>query len=116
MQILFVIIYLILTSSGLILIKLGGNSGTFSLVNSNVTFAIHPISLIGMVCYIGSFFMFTKIVNMFDLSYILPITTGIVQVVSVIAAFMIFKEKISIYTISGIILVIIGIVLMNLKK
>ncbi len=63
----------------------------------------------------GSFLLFTQLVTMFDLSYIVPITTGIVQVASLIAAVKIFKEDLSINGIIGIVMVISGIVLMNLK-
>ena len=116
MNIILVIIYLIFTTSGLILIKLGGNPGTAQLVNSDINFSINWISMIGMFFYIISFLLFTKIVTLFDLSYIFPICVGIVQILTLIAAFLIFKEKITPWMIVGISLVIIGIILMNLKK
>lgn len=116
MKILLVGIYLILTTSGLIFMKLGGNSGQLAIDNGNIGFTINWISAIGFVCYLASFLLFTKIITSFDLSYILPICTGIVQIISLIAAYFIFKENISAYSFIGIIIVIIGIVLMNIKK
>ena len=116
MKIVLVGIYLVLTLSGLIFMKLGGNTGSFAMNEGNVTFSIHPISLLGFMCYICSFLLFTKIVVMFDLSYIMPICTGIVQVLTLVASKLVFKETISTYGIIGAILVIIGIIVMNWKQ
>lgn len=115
MQIVLIIIYLILTLSGLILMKKGGNPGTLAVENGNMNFGISLISLIGLVCYLCSFLLFTRIVVMFDLSYIMPIVTGIVQVLTLVASKIIFKEEISLYGIIGASMVIIGILVMNWK-
>lgn len=115
MQIVLIIIYLILTLSGLILMKKGGNPGTLAVENGNMNFGISLISLTGLVCYLCSFLLFTRIVVMFDLSYIMPIVTGIVQVLTLVASKIIFKEEISLYGIIGASMVIIGILVMNWK-
>lgn len=116
MKIILVIIYLMLTVSGLVLMKLGGNSGTISVANKELTFGISLISALGFICYIGSFFLYTKIIMMFDLSYIVPITTGIAQILTLVASYLVFKDEMSIQSVSGAILVIIGILVMNFKK
>lgn len=77
--------------------------------------AMNLVSGVGFICYICSFLLFTKIVVMFDLSYILPICTGISQVLILIASYYVFKEKISVYGIVGASLIIIGLVIMNIK-
>lgn len=115
MKVILVIIYLFLSLSGLILMKYGGNSGNFSFKSSEILFKINLISLIGFICYIGSFLLFTKIVVMFDLSYIMPLITGVVQILTLIASKLIFKETISSQGIVGAIVIIIGILLMNIK-
>ena len=115
MKIALVICYLILTMSGLVFMKLGGNTGTFSFGNSEVSFAISPVSLFGFICYIGSFLLFTKMVVMFDLSYILPLCTGITQVLTLIFSKVIFKENISIQGLIGACVIILGIIVMNWK-
>ena len=116
MKIVFVIIYLILTLCGLIFMKLGGNSGSFLFNSGNITFSINWISLIGFICYLCSFLLFTKIVIMFDLSYIMPIVTGIVQIAILVASKIIFKEAITINGLIGAIIVIVGIIIMNWPK
>lgn len=116
MEVLLVAIYLILTLSGLILMKKGGNSGTVQLNQGNIAFTINWISAIGFVCYIFSFLLFTRIVIMFDLSYIMPLVTGIVQILTLVSASVFFKEEISKQGIIGAAIIIIGIIIMNFKK
>ena len=57
-----------------------------------------------------------KIVIMFDLSYIMPICTGIVQIATLIASKLVFKETIGMQGIIGASIVIIGIIIMNLPQ
>ena len=114
---LFVVgIYIILSISGLVLMKLGGNSGNIQFNSGDISFSINWISAIGFICYICSFLLFTRIVVMFDLSYIMPFTTGIVQILSLVAASVIFKEQISKQGVIGAIVIIIGIIIMNMPK
>ena len=116
MGIALVIVYLVLTVSGLVLMKKGGNSGTLSFNEGNLGFNINWISALGFICYICSFLLFTRIVIMFDLSYIMPLVTGIVQILTLICAFAIFKEPITKQGIIGASIIIIGIIVMNFKK
>ena len=115
MQIVLVIIYLILTISGLILMKKGGNPGSIAIEKGTFNFGISLVSLAGFVCYLGSFLLFTRMVVMFELSYIMPLVTGIVQVLTLIASKVVFREEISMYGIIGACFVITGIVVMNWK-
>ena len=116
MQFIIIGIYLLLTMSGLILMKLGGNTGRFAMIEGDINFGISPVSLLGFICYIGSFFLYTKMVVMFDLSYITPICTGIVQILTLVASKVIFKENITIQGIAGSSIIIIGLLIMNWKR
>lgn len=116
MQFIIIGIYLLLTMSGLILMKIGGNTGKFAFNNGDVNFEINMISLLGFICYIGSFFVYTRMIVMFDLSFITPICTGIVQILTLIASRVIFKESISIQGIIGASIIIIGLLIMNWKR
>lgn len=116
MQFIIIGIYLLLTMSGLILMKLGGNTGKFAMVEGDINFGISAVSLFGFICYIGSFFLYTRMVVMFDLSYITPLCTGIVQILTLIASKVIFKENITIQGIVGASIIIIGLLIMNWKR
>lgn len=115
-KIVLVIIYMILTLSGLVLMKYGGNPGTVSVKDGSVNVGMSIISMIGLICYICSFLLFTRIVIMFDLSYIMPICTGIIQVLTLVASYIVFKEEITKTGIIGAIIVIVGILIMNYKQ
>ena len=116
MKIVLVCIYLCMTVAGLVLMKYGENPGSIKVEDGSVSFGVSFISGIGLICYVISFVLFTRIVIMFDLSYIYPITTGIVQILSLIASKIVFKENISVQALVGARLVIIGIVVMNLPS
>lgn len=107
--------YIILTISGLILMKYGQNTGSIAIEQGSILFSINWISFLGLVSYILSFLLYTKIVVKFDLSFIIPVTAGIVQVLTLVFGIILFKESITLLSIIGVALVIIGIVLMNIK-
>lgn len=116
LRILLVAIYLAFSIAGLSLIKIGGNAGAFGTVKGVLHFEISWISLLGMICYLCSFLLYTRIVVMFDLSYITPIITGIVQILILLVSFVLFKEKVTWQAIAGASMVIIGITVMNIGK
>lgn len=114
-KIILVILYILLTITGLVLMKLGGNTGSILIENMSFSFTMNFISLIGFISYILSFLLFTNIVVKFDLSYIMPITSGLIQVLTLLSGFFIFNEVISTKGIIGASLVICGIIVMNIK-
>ena len=116
MKFLLIVIYLIMTVAGLVLMKYGKNPGSIKVGSGEIAFSCSFISGIGLVCYLISFLLFTRIVIMFDLSYIYPIVTGIVQILSLIASKVVFKENMTLQSIIGACIIIIGIVGMNLPK
>ncbi len=110
-----VIIYMVLSVLGLILMKVGSNTGTLSIVDSTLNFSINLISLLGFISYILSFFLFTNIIVKFNLSFIMPLTVGIIQILTLLSGYLIFNENINLNGILGILLVISGIIIMNIK-
>ena len=114
-KIFLVSIYIILAILGLVLMKYGQNTGSVLIESGSIIFSINYISLLGLISYILSFFLYTKIIVSFDLSFIVPVTAGIVQVLTLLFGIFLFKETISILSIIGVALVIAGIVLMNIK-
>ena len=116
MKYLMIVMYVIFTVAGLILMKKGGNAGKISLGGGELGFSISWISLLGFICYIISFLLYTRIIMMFEnLSFISPICNGISQVMIVVASWLILKEQITGLNVGGALLIIAGIVIMNLK-
>lgn len=108
-------IYILLTTGGLYCFKLGGDSLSISL-KGGISFKVGFITFLGLLLYIGSFLLWQKLLATYDLSYIVPLTTGIVQAIVLVMGYFIFKENISLINLVGIILVIVGIVLISIKK
>lgn len=112
-KIFFVCIYVALSLLGVVLMKLGGNPGKIKLDKKDISVSMNLVSAIGWICYLGSFLLFTRIVVIFDLSYIMPLVTGIIQVLTLVFAKIVFKENLNIKAIIGAAFVIIGIFVMN---
>jgi len=116
MEILIIAIYLLLSAGGLVLIKLGADTVAIGMSKGVFNCSISWISILGLLCYICSFLIFTFVlVKKFDLTYIMPIVTGISQILVIVAGLLVFKEHLTRYGIIGIVAVIAGIILMNIK-
>lgn len=116
MKLLLIGVYLILTVAGVTLMKLGGNSGAIAIKEGIFDFNISLISAAGFLCYIFSFLIFTKLVTMFDLSFIMPLSAGATQILTLVVSYFVFKEKLPIQAIIGASCVILGIIVMNWKR
>lgn len=95
--------------------KSGGNSLALTLGNG-ISFKIGYLTLLGFIAYIISFLLWQKLIVTFDLSYIVPITTGITQLIILVAGIFIFKENVNWISILGALFVIIGVVMMAIGK
>lgn len=115
MKYVLTLVYIMFTTGGLYFLKNGGDS--LSLVFKNgISFKIGYMTTLGFLMYICSFLLWQKLLATYDLSYIVPITTGIVQIIVLLMGTFIFKESINITNIIGIIFVVIGIILISIKK
>lgn len=109
------VLYLILTCAGLLLIKQGGQATHMEIVNSLFSMQMDVKLILGLFSYVLSFLLYTVILQKKDLSYIYPLSAGIVNVVSVIMGVFILKEKMEITGIIGTIMIIIGVILLNVR-
>jgi len=116
MQWLLITVYLLLSASGLILFKLGSEIGVaISITNRIFSLKIGWLSLLGIVCYGCSFLLYLGLVSKLNLSYLVPVTTGIMYVLILVASAVIFKESITMLHIFGCMLVLAGVVMINLN-
>lgn len=107
--------YVLLSTLGLLLMKLGGSSTSLSFEVHTFSMVMSYRLIIGLLCYICSFLLFILILQRKDLSLIYPLSAGIVNVVSVVLGVVVLKEKISPFGLIGIVLVIAGVVLLSLR-
>lgn len=114
MKYLLILIYIIFTTGGLFCFKSGGEF-VFNL-NNGINFKMPFMTFFGFCLYLCSFLLWQKLLSTYDLTYIVPITTAIVQVIVILFGYFFFKEQISIVNLIGIIIVIIGVVLISIRK
>lgn len=115
MKYLLTVIYLIFTTGGIFLLKAGGQSLSISLVKG-IELRIGYITFLGFMCYIISFLLWQKLLVSYDLSYIVPLTTGVSQVIILAIGVIVFKESINWSSIIGVFLIISGVILLSVGK
>jgi len=109
------IAYIFFTVFGLFLMKLSGQPIEFGINEGAFFFNISTKMLLALLFYGGSFLLWTGIVVKNDLSFIVPFSSAIVNVLSVIIGVLIFHEHINTHKAIGIAMAIIGVILMNYK-
>lgn len=117
MNVILIAVYLCLTIAGIVLFKLGTQKEFVVSISAGVfNLKMSLLSILGLVCYLCSFLMYMFLISRFDVSYIVPVTTGIVQVATFILAILIFKETVTTPKVIATILILVGVVVMNIKN
>lgn len=109
-------LYVLATSLGLIVLKLGTESGApIEFVDKKLHFNISFYAILGILLYGLSFLLYIYLISKNDLGYIIPLTTALVYIIIFFASFIIFKEAFTATKILGIALIVGGLVLLNIK-
>lgn len=95
--------------------KLGGDSLSLNF-SGGVNLKVGFVTALGFFSYLCSFLLWQKLLTSFDLSYIVPLTTGISQIVILLIGMILFNESINLTGIIGVILTVIGVILIGLGK
>jgi multidrug transporter EmrE-like cation transporter len=116
-NILLFVIYIVCTTAGLLLLKLGGQGHfptllTLPLLNLKVSL----VSLFGLFFYGLSFVLYSKLLTIFELMYLYPATIGITAVLIYIGAVVIFGETVTLAKIGSLVLILSGVLTLNLLK
>jgi len=114
-QYILTLIYIACTTGGITFMKLGGDSMGISF-KDGFTFKIGLLTFIGFALYLISFLLWQRMIVKYDLSTMVPIVTGIVQIVVLLIGQFIFKEQITPLGIAGACFIILGIILMAFSK
>jgi len=113
MKYLLVLVYILCTTGGITFMKLGGDSLKLGL-KDGFSFSMGWKTFIGFLLYLISFLLWQKLIVKYDLSVMVPIVTGIIQIIILLIGYTIFKESFNTLSIIGAGLVIAGIVVMAL--
>jgi len=117
MDIALIVLYVVFAVGGSTLIKYGGLAKVTSLlVLPIVHVSVSLISLLGIACYGVSFLLYILLLNKFDLSFISPLTIGIVYVLLMATAIVVFNEQFTIVKTLGCTCILVGIFLILASK
>ena len=110
-------LYVLTTSSALVILKLGAKTGLpFNFVEGKLHLNITIYTITGVLLYGLSFLTYIYLVSKYDLGYIIPLTAALVYTLIFTASFFIFKEVFTAVKVMGILLIIGGLILLNIKK
>lgn len=107
------ILYVLLSSLGLILFKLGSQNLNVLYENSIFSLSISTTMFTGILCYLASFFLWMFIVNKAELSFIYPLSIACINITILIGSYFILKEPITLKSIVGAAIIILGIIIMK---
>ncbi len=117
MSAVLIIAYVLATSLGLILIKLGATSGApIAIVEHSLKFNLNPSIIFGVFFYILSFALYTYLLSKYDLGFIVPLTTALVYGLVFLASYFVFHETFTLIKVAAISLIIFGVILLNINK
>lgn len=108
-------VYLFFTTSGIFLMKAGGDSLHLSFFKG-IEIKMNYVTLLGFICYAVSFLLWQKLLATYDLSYIVPITTGISQIIILLIGIVRFGEQIKLSGLIGVLCVVGGVMLIAFGK
>jgi multidrug transporter EmrE-like cation transporter len=110
-------IYAIVTSLGLVFVKLGtGDGAPIKLINGKLHADINAYIIAGIFLYGVSFLLYIYLISKNELGYIIPLTTALVYVLIFVASYFVFHEVFTMAKIIGITLILAGIIFLNLQK
>jgi drug/metabolite transporter (DMT)-like permease len=116
MRFILLIIYVITSSIGVVLIRLGGIQTKLILKADLVSLSSNWLFMSGLLFYVISFLLWIVILQKFDLTYISPVAYGLVFVCIAILSKFLLHEVISWRTIVGFVLICAGIAVVNIKR
>lgn len=116
MNIILFIIYVILSSSGLVLFKLGVNNQNIHLTLFGLSLSFSIKMLLGIICYGLSFLLWLYLVSKLNLTIAMPLSVALVNTLVVVESCVFLNEKITLIQGIGIFIVIFGVSLISLKK
>ena len=115
MRYFLIIVYLFFTTGGMTLMKLGGDSLKLDL-RDGFSFSMSWKTFLGFLFYLVSFLIWQRLLVKYELTIMVPIVTGIVQVIILCIGYLVFKESCNILSLIGAGVVILGIIIMGIAN
>jgi multidrug transporter EmrE-like cation transporter len=111
------LLYSLVTSLGLVFIKLGTEDGMpVKFLDGKLHFNLNFYAISGVLLYGLSFVLYMYLISKNDLGYIIPLTTALVYILIFVASYFIFHEVFTLTKIVGIVLIVAGLIFLNLNR
>ena len=108
-------IYVLLSASGLYLIKTGTESASFALENNFFSIQISLRLILGFIVYICSFLLSIYVISKMKLTIFYPTVTGVMLVLTCLLGYFFLKEHIGVPQLVGMTLILAGVILLNIN-
>lgn len=108
-------LYVILSTSGLILFKLGSENLSMGFNHSVFAMKLPLMSIVGLLCYLVSFLLWMYIISKSDVSFIVPLGVALTNLAILFSSYFILHETFPATTIIGASLIIIGAIILNIR-
>ena len=116
MNFFLVVLYILFAVGGSTMIKWGGLKSMGGIILPIVNINVSAITLLGVLSYGISFIVYIILLNKFDLSFISPLTIGVVYVLLMFTASIVFGESFTLIKIIGCVLIIAGVLMVGAAR
>ena len=109
-------IYILMSATGLYMIKTGTTSAGAAIQNRVFSIQIPLRLFLGFTVYVCSFLLSVYIISKMDLSVFYPVGTGAILVITCLSGHFLLKERITSMQMLGIALILVGVTVINLER
>lgn len=106
-------VYALLSAGGLVLFKLGGQGAGLRVDGGGLSLQVGWKLIAGVLCYLCSFLLWLYIVSRTQLTFALPLSVGIVNVLVFLGSAKFLGEQITPLKIAGLAVIVVGLFLLS---
>ena len=106
-------VYALLSAGGLILFKMGGQDTAIQSSSSGLSLLLSWKMLAGILCYMLSFVLWLLIVSKTQLSFAMPLSVGVVNILVFLGSALYLHEEITPLKMIGLGVIIVGLFLIT---
>lgn len=109
-------VYALLSAGGLVLFKLGGRDAALELGRTGFSVSLSWKMLLGIFCYLCSFLLWLVIVSRTQLTFAMPLSVGVVNILVFLGSARFLGEQITPTKILGLAVIVLGLFLISIPR
>ena len=109
-------VYALLSAGGLVLFKLGGRDAAQELGRTGFSVSLSWKMLLGIFCYLCSFLLWLVIVSRTQLTFAMPLSVGVVNILVFLGSARFLGEQITPTKILGLAVIVLGLFLISIPR